>query len=833
MGRLFLCMGCASWRSSSNAIVVHIFVMRIVIFFLLFFLSSLGVAAESVTVDEGVKMVFEGNQVALRVQGKPIWTKALSDVDNKARAHLKGYDVVGPAVAVHLTVPLESGNTMEAVFLIKKGRTHVETVWEGTTGLKGDMGERIATAVRFEDLSGDGKPEIVVGEVSEAVKLCGQQRRPLLFRRVFDVETGKFRPVLARRVGISSRPVDVVGVYKSETSAPPIFDTVFAGSTSRSIDDHGDVLLLSKPASMLDDNEETGWRPWPGNGAGEFVTFNTVSESYGITEIGIVPIHGRLKKRPYDRPKTLLMTSEDGVYRLMFTETAMAEADGAFWFVLPRPLKTACFSLVVESSYGGDAQSPLGLAEVFVKTEIDGPKGIERLARDLGNLKLRRQAAMLLKKAGGSASKPITEIFETLDVPGRRLAVDVIGEVDPEGGIALLAAAALGADEVARDAALVGLKKVPLSAVRVLAKSLSSTDRKKAETAVSLIASLGSTAAVEVLCNYAGSGDKSMRRRIRGALRALVMDTESGSEALWQAVAAAGGDDAWERTIDLVRVAASVPSLTERVYGFVDAVFDKKTSFEDRYRLLSVLSDLGCEYGKERLIAASGATDPQIRVVAVMGLGDCIPPDDKVMKIIDAALKDPETPVRLAALSAIAEHRAADTFVRQLAALSAKDMWPEVRAVAVAVVFGLSADNALPVLETAEHDASLMVRKAALNGAMRFSSERADAIIVRRLQDEKEAAELKIRAAQAAGRRCQENALPALVALLKKGAEPLAPHDDVEIALAAANAMGHIGTAQAKAMLTDARKRSNPATDKAIDAALKFDGGCGGSPRTD
>jgi hypothetical protein len=39
--------------------------------------------------------------------------------------------------------------------------------------------------------------------------------------------------------------------------------------------------------------------------------------------------------------------------------------------------------------------------------------------------------------------------------------------------------------------------------------------------------------------------------------------------------------------------------------------------------------------------------------------------------------------------------------------------------------------------------------------------------------------------------------------------------------------MGRIGTEEAKEMLRQVRRRSNPATDKAIDAALETKGRCG------
>jgi hypothetical protein len=67
--------------------------------------------------------------------------------------------------------------------------------------------------------------------------------------------------------------------------------------------------------------------------------------------------------------------------------------------------------------------------------------------------------------------------------------------------------------------------------------------------------------------------------------------------------------------------------------------------------------------------------------------------------------------------------------------------------------------------------------------------------------------------------------------VLRKGAEPLARSEDIEAAVEAARALGRIGGERAKELLEKARRRSNPATDKAIDAALKSLGQrCGNAP---
>ena len=130
-------------------------------------------------------------------------------------------------------------------------------------------------------------------------------------------------------------------------------------------------------------------------------------------------------------------------------------------------------------------------------------------------------------------------------------------------------------------------------------------------------------------------------------------------------------------------------------------------------------------------------------------------------------------------------------------------------------------EDAAAILKKAIGDPSPRVREAALRQAGPVAGEEIDRMIEERLGDEEELPRLTRLAANAAGARCQETALPALFAILQKGAEPLANPDDLLSAVFAARAMGTIGGETAKKLLKKAKTRSNPRTDKAIGAALE------------
>ena len=113
-------------------------------------------------------------------------------------------------------------------------------------------------------------------------------------------------------------------------------------------------------------------------------------------------------------------------------------------------VKSSCISIIVESSFDASLNTPVGISEIVAKTEIDGEDGLLRLAADLDNATRRRQAAMLLTRSGRAAVSPIKKTWKTLKTSGRRLAIEVLGEVDPVGGMDLLIDAVLGTELIGK-----------------------------------------------------------------------------------------------------------------------------------------------------------------------------------------------------------------------------------------------------------------------------------------------------------------------------------------------------------------------------------------------
>ncbi len=794
--------------------------MRTVAFIIVLFLSIAAQAEESVKLTDGARVSLGKGRVKLHVGGKVTWSLALPEATPDGAATLKKYDLGDEREAVHARVTIGKGKSTEAVLLRKGQENSLKPVWKEITGLKGDIGEKLSKQVRFDDLNGDGLPDIAIGLVLESVRLCGIEKLPLLFRKVFDPKTEKFRSVLARRPMLG-KAFNIDGSNDpGDGPTVPLIRQALPSSVSRAAGDRGEPMLLAPPAVIADDNPATAWIPIPGNGAGEFASLEMLVQVYGLTRVGIRSLPANAPKGKYDRPRSLFLVTESNLYRLEFPADPLAQPDRITWFDLPQAEQTSCLSIVVETSYAPSPGRPMSIAEVVVLTEADGPEGLARLARDLTDSHLRRQAAMLLERAGKEAVPAIRKVWDDLDWQGRQRAVNVIARADPAAGADLLAESAINGDPALLKGALRGLHAAGDAAVPPLTRFLESTVESRFVTAVELLASLDMKSALDALVAVVGKGGRDRRALLRKRIGFAARRTSVQIEGIWAHITRAHEKNENERLLDLLRAAVGLPGLSARLSDLTGGLLDQIEEFADRYRLLDVMGRLECDASFTHLEAAATDPDHVIRTVAVTGLGRCADDSEDRRRLVTQALEDDAPEVRLAALGAIEKTGEAAAAARKLATLTQTDPWPGVRALSAQTARKLPPELAVPILEQAAVDRSSRVRAAAIEAAARIPGDRIDRIIIARLEDKDEQPGLKRLAAGTAGARCLESALDALFEVLKNGAEPLADEKDVSAAMAAAKAIGAVGGENAKKLLEKAKRRSNPATDRAIDAAL-------------
>ncbi len=796
-----------------------------------FFLASICVldahADEKAELSDGATVSLAGANLVLKMDGKTSSTRIMDSDSVVLTKDLSIHPMAGGMTAVHVKLGLEGGGRHEAVAVREDGKNKMKPVWSGSVTPAGDIGERIGWGIQFVDLSGDGLPEIVVGRTVESVRLCTVDDPPLLFREVYDPGTSRLRPIAARRPGLNEAKELTGQVGSAGSSTVALLRTLIPTGVSHMAGDRNDPILLTPPAALIDGDDDTAWFPGNGNGAGEFASFFANASVYGIATIGILPTRTGRKTGKLDRPATILLAAGDQVFRLVFpTKPDVRET---IWFELPKPVRTDCMSLVMETSSNPASGRPVALSEIVVLTEVDSPGGLARLAADLSSDERGEQAVALLRGIGKDAVEPISDAWPQLDITGRRRAARVLAEAGPVASIEILAQAAVDDDEILSRIATRAIESAGDVGVTAMVGFLSSTVESRFDKAARVLAGLSSEKALTGLISVVGKGGRERRKLLRELIGRSATRSEEHAKTLWTGIENASKSEHNERVIDLMRAATGIVSLNDRLVDLAGSMYAASTDFNDRYRLLGVIAALPCPPALEYLHETLGDPDHVLRAVAVAGL--LLHSDDRKAEAgLEAALADEVPQVRLVALEVFARLDSSRIPLDPMIRLINDDNWPIIRSEVTQIGARLEEDAAVAIISKAARDDSFHVRLAAMKSASRVRFPGLDDIVEGAIADEKEDLAVVTAAAHAAGARCQDSAVDLLFGVLKTGAEQLASAEEIEAAIAASAAMGAIGTDRAEELLVKAAKRSNPSTDRAIKAALSTLGKrCGNS----
>jgi hypothetical protein len=774
---------------------------------------------------------FDRGSLRLEVGGAETWARPVPDAPASAAVEMSSFALAGGAVALDVRFLGAGGvEEFEVVAVREGGGKALRILWSGAVAAAGDPGERSRTDVRFEDLTGDGAPEILLGTEFDPVRVCGRAEPPLLFRQAYDPGAKRFRQILARRPGLAPT-ADLTGAV-GPADERPIVAVAAAASASRSMGDRGDTLMLTPPFAIVDGDLATVWSPGLGASAGEFATLSVAAEQYGVVRIGIVvpPAGG---KPAWAQPRSLLLVTPTEVYRLRFPDVEGA-APVAVWFDLPEPVRTPCLTLVAEEAVGARERVPLAMSEVVVLTELDREGGLERLVRDLDVVASGEKATSLLRRAGAAALAPLRAGWPKLGEVGRRRAIRTVADTAAAAGADLLADAAVGSDDIAAAAAGEGLSRAPDEGAAALGRFLSSADERRFAAAVEALGALRVPLSVELLIGAAGKGGRARRALVRTELARLAGGGAALGARLGAVLDAVAAKPDRELLLDLLRAASAAGVAPDRTAAIAVSIYESAERFEDRYRALEVVAARGSDAALPILVAAAKDADPKVRSLSVAGLAAFAGKDPAAAAALRAAVEDPEVPVRLAALGGLRGAGVPREAEQRLVAAAGADPWPAVRAAIAGIAADVSAGSAVEILSRALRDAAPTVRIAGLAAAPGVEGEAIDRLVLDRLSAAKEEPRVRAAAARAARARCQSSAVQPLYEVLRKGAEPLAEMRDVDAAVAAAGALGAIGGAEAEELLRRARQRSNPSTDAAIDGALlRLGEECGSGARSE
>jgi len=135
-------------------------------------------------------------------------------------------------------IAIDAG-TRRHVLLVRGGRP-ANILFEGRLDLHGDRGERRRDVILVEDRTGDGRDDLIVGEIDEARLLCGQRAdaddATMLNVRALEPRSGTLVPVTLRRWAESEEaPVAATNEAPHPGLAEPLVRALSAESTSSAL----------------------------------------------------------------------------------------------------------------------------------------------------------------------------------------------------------------------------------------------------------------------------------------------------------------------------------------------------------------------------------------------------------------------------------------------------------------------------------------------------------------------------------------------------------------------------------------------------------------------
>ncbi len=420
----------------------------------------------------------------------------------------------GSSVA-HVRVPSKTRSEVawEAVFA---GRDPA-VLWSGVTGYTaGEAGELTGVALDVQPPDEDGERVVVAGDLREEVRLCGQART-LLAPQVLDAASLTFRGATMQRLSEGQREgaERVIASAHGGPADPPLARLLVATGASTAV---------GAPSALTDGDPATTWSEGrPSDGHGEFVVMRAPADvPLARLAITIAPqappsAHGAA-------PRTFFLVTDDRTIAVTLPEDAWTHPRAAYEIPLVDPLRASCLSLVLDKAYvhPREPHPEVTIAELTAYSAFDTPGAtLDQVAKALDGGGARSEAAKaVLERAGDAGLAAAAAAYDTLDAPGRALAVDAaIGAGTCEASAPLLLAATGDKDrEVARKGRE-KLERCGKRAAHALVAALRGGDEAARANAARLAASAAPSEALgPIVAALAEGGAAATRATLRSAL---------------------------------------------------------------------------------------------------------------------------------------------------------------------------------------------------------------------------------------------------------------------------------------------------------------------------
>jgi hypothetical protein len=683
--------------------------------------------------------------------------------------------------------------------------------WSGRTDLRGDPGERSAGHVEVADRDGDGAPDILVGHVSEAARLCGADRSVIAAQAV-DPRTQALRPVTLNQVRNSSEAQEILASATSPgpEGMPRLPLLRVVGASSR--DGEGDVP--SAPRGL----ERPGATYWAegrgGPGRGEFITARLERAGLPIRAIALTISPTDAVAARLGRPRTVWLVGDAGPpLHVTIPGDAARQPGRRYWVTPTEPLSWGCLSIVLDEAYvpagTSEAATRTALAGIEAYTDIDFEGGLDRLVRGLvGDGPDAGQAADALARVGAAAVAPTAAVWPRMSGVGRRRAVRVFASASRGGtvsgptesaaaeaaaardaAIAALVTAAGDPDASVRDAAVAALARAGDAGRVGLARATAQGGAGRDAAARSL-AEAGAPAVAAILAAIAEPGGTE-RPALRDALtRAVHVGGNAAREEASRWLAARAPTSEVRAAIALGL--AATPQGAPLAGGLVATAPAPDAPFAERQRLVRAAARLPAEDEGDAWLATTAREAPEwmLRAAALEALDTRRSP--LAGPAARHALEDPYPRVRALAVRLLeASPDAADALSR----LARRDPWPLVRVAALGALG--RRDAALQAVREALGDARESVRAAAVVALTRAGDSDAWPLVSARLHDDDEWPVVIDAGLAFARNRCRQDARDGVIAVLRRGLRDDAWAPDAELAALALETAVTIGGALA------------------------------------
>ncbi len=639
-----------------------------------------------------------------------------------------------------------------------------------------DVTDRTETVVLVRDLTGDGRPDVVVGQRRPELTLCGLGS-PLTNTRAISPTTLRLNAVsmdpTASLATAPTTPVRTVAAIPVDANVS-LLAVPLLGGTARSVGGS-----LGSPATQLTDGHPN--TVWPGN-MHDFAVMRVLPSDLAVERLVFT-----VPPLPAQFARELMLVV--GTQRIHVTiNEALTRVPGARIAVpLVPSIAAGCIAVVYSGAHPSQAIAGLTATSELDRTEHP----IETMVQALNGEQGERATGVLLALGDRSVSALLAG-FGTLNSQGARRAMRILSS-HPTGESAEALVLALGRDEteVAAREALVRMGPVAYPALA----RLSITDSR----AVTILramrgdVALRADASVHVL-----ESDPAVWRDARGPLQALLGEMPT-QQALLTWV------NNWTNSVVERDRRAAYRALS---VGFT-AAQDDETRARISERSLALRSDV---FGEQflRLSSLGGTTDGQAELAQILRSDNDSDLRDEAARVLVSliarvptvreqlgrALTDQTPRVRMTAVQGLRGDERSRILIE--GALH-NDRWPTVRAAAAESLIGMTTASA--ALLTALDDPSLIVVRATLNALAQTPGAAAGPSLLAFIRDTHRHPDLRVEALAAIGQRCDQSAIQALEELAIDRIDPALPDHEQRVGHAALGTIARLNPARARAFL--------------------------------